>query len=291
MTRLNVRHVTIYRYANPVRLGDHRLMMRPRDSHDLRLVEATLAITPPPAAIRWLHDVQGNSVAIVSFDRTATELRFESNVQLDHFIAASPDYALEDAARTYPFAYQDTELPDLIGSMTRRHNEPEIAEWARQFLNAGTGFDTLEMLRAMTLGIKAQFSYAAREEMGVQAPAETLQLRSGTCRDFAFLMIEAVRSLGLAARFVSGYIYAPAMDGSHVGGGATHAWVQVYLPGSGWVEYDPTNGIIGNRDLIRVAVARDPSQAQPLSGLWTGAATDYLGMAVEVAVTSVQPAA
>lgn len=142
------------------------------------------------------------------------------------------------------------------------------------------------MLRTMTLGIKERFIYAARVEMGVQTPAETLQLGTDTCRDFAFLLMEAVRSLGLAARFVSGYIYSPALDGGNVGGGTTHAWVQVYLPGSGWLEYDPTNGIIGNRDLIRVAVARDPSQAQPLSGVWTGAPGDFLGMDVDVSVTS-----
>lgn len=143
MTRLNVRHLTTYRYANPVRLGDHRLMIRPRDSHDLRLIDATLAISPQPTMIRWLYDVQGNSVAIASFDCTATELRFESNVKFDHFMAAAPDYALDDAARTYPFAYLDSELPDLIGPMTRRHHEAEVAEWARQFLDAGNGFDTL----------------------------------------------------------------------------------------------------------------------------------------------------
>lgn len=135
--------------------------------------------------------------------------------------------------------------------------------------------------------MKATFTYMARDELGVQPPAQTLALKSGSCRDFAFLMMEAVRSLGLAARFVSGYIYMPATDqpGGNIGGGANHAWLQVYLPGAGWVEFDPTNGIVGNRDLIRVAVARDPAQAQPLSGSWTGRRADYLGMTVEVTTT------
>jgi transglutaminase-like putative cysteine protease len=287
MRRLSVRHVTVYRYANPITPGDHRMMFRPRDSHDLRLLGATLTIAPAPVQVRWLHDVFGNSVAIASFAGQATELRFESVVELEHYEDAAADFTLEEAAKAYPFSYLDTELPDLVGPMTRRHNEPEIAQWARSFLEGGEGFDTMQLLTAMTMAIKTGFTYAARDEMGVQSPAETLRLNSGTCRDFAFLMMETVRSLGMAARFVSGYIYSPAADaGGNVGGGATHAWLQVYLPGAGWVEFDPTNGIVGNRDLIRVAVVRDPSQAQPLSGVWTGAAGDFLGMEVDVAVTS-----
>lgn len=135
-------------------------------------------------------------------------------------------------------------------------------------------------------GSHARFTYLRREEPGTQDPISTLQMGTGSCRDFALLMMEAVRSLGLAARFVSGYLYVPAKDGGHVGGGATHAWVEVYLPGAGWMEFDPTNGIIGNRDLIRVAVVRDPRQAVPLSGTWTGDPSDLIGMDVEVDVTA-----
>jgi transglutaminase-like putative cysteine protease len=294
MRRLTVHHVTTYKYAAPVQLGDHRMMFRPRDSHDLRLVGTRLVIDPAPAQMRWLHDVFGNSVAIASFGAEASELRFESTVEIDHYEVEAPSFSLEEVARAYPFTYLDTELPDLVGPMTRRHSEPEIAQWARSFLDAAGHFGTMEFLTAMTEAVKAGFTYMVRDELGVQTPAETLRLKSGSCRDFAFLMMEAVRSLGLAARFVSGYIYAPAFDatvGGNVGGGATHAWLQVYLPGAGWVEFDPTNGIVGNRDLIRVAVARDPSQAQPLSGSWTGRPSDYLGMTVTVTVSSAGDAA
>jgi transglutaminase-like putative cysteine protease len=144
------------------------------------------------------------------------------------------------------------------------------------------------MLEAMTGFVKRDgFRYAAREAEGVQAPVDTLRMRSGSCRDFALLMMEAARSLGLAARFVSGYLRVPTADGpTNVGGGATHAWVQIYLPGSGWIEFDPTNAIVGTRDLIRVAVVRDPSQAVPVAGIWTGAPGDFLGMTVEVNVTT-----
>jgi transglutaminase-like putative cysteine protease len=143
------------------------------------------------------------------------------------------------------------------------------------------------MLAAMTLAINRRFTYIARDEPGTQDPILTLQLGSGSCRDFALLMMEAVRSLGLAARFVSGYLYVPDKDEpGRVGGGATHAWLEVYLPGAGWMEFDPTNGIVGNRDLIRVAVVRDPRQAVPLSGSWRGNLSDFLGMSVEVSVTA-----
>ena len=136
-----------------------------------------------------------------------------------------------------------------------------------------------------------RFTYVSRHEIGTQDPIETLKLGSGSCRDFAVLMIEAVRSLGLAARFVSGYLYVPEPGsdgggGGRVGGGATHAWLEVYIPGAGWVEYDPTNGVVGNRDLIRVAVVSDARQAVPLSGTWTGFPSDFVGMDVTVSVTS-----
>ena len=130
----------------------------------------------------------------------------------------------------------------------------------------------------MTTAIRRELRYEAREAEGTQSPVETLTRGSGTCRDFALLMMEAVRSLGFAARFVSGYLY----DDQAVGGGATHAWVQVYLPGGGWVEFDPTNALVGGQKLVRVAVTRDPAQAIPVSGTWTGAPSDFLGMTLNV---------
>jgi transglutaminase-like putative cysteine protease len=137
----------------------------------------------------------------------------------------------------------------------------------------------------LTCAISESFTYTRRTERGTQEPVTTLKIGCGSCRDFALLMTEAVRSLGFAARFVSGYLYVPSRDGpEYLGGGSTHAWCQVYLPGAGWIEFDPTNGIIGNRDLIRVAVARDPGQAVPLSGTFLGNLDDELDMSVEVNV-------
>lgn len=296
----SVRHITVYRYARPVRIGRHRLMFRPRDSHDLRLFGATLAITPPAASIRWLHDVFGNSIAIADFAAETAELRFQSDIVLEHYGLEHPEFPIEDYARTFPFNYSAEEIPDLGRTTERHYADPEhkVDAWAKQFVTPSKPtrelIETQPALERMMQAIKDGFAYARREAEGTQDPLRTLELGSGSCRDFALLMMEAARSLGLAARFVSGYLYDPAVDGAtagSTGAGATHAWVQIYLPGAGWVEFDPTNAIVGGKNLIRVAVARDPQQAVPLAGEWTGAAADYLGMEVTVTVTSQAAAA
>jgi transglutaminase-like putative cysteine protease len=291
MQLLTVRHLTTYRYRRPVSFGDHRMMLRPRDGFDQRLIEARIDISPEPVELRWAHDVFGNSVAIARFSGAAAELRFDSTIRLDHSSSNALEFQIEDYARTYPFTYGSEESPDLLRSIERQYLDParELDRWARQFLWQGGPTGTRELLEAMTRAIHERFTYLRREEPGTQDPTVTLRLGSGSCRDFALLMMEAVRALGLAARFVSGYLYVPARDGGRVGGGATHAWLEVYLPGAGWVEFDPTNDIIGSHDLIRVAVVRDPRQAVPVSGTWTGFPSDSLGMTVEVEVTAETP--
>jgi transglutaminase-like putative cysteine protease len=289
MPVFRVRHVTTYRYKQPVVFGEHRMMLRPRDSYDQKLLDTKLAITPEPADIRWVHDVFGNCVAIARFTGRAQELRFESVIRLDQSPANVLDFQIEEYAKRYPFAYGADEMPDLLRSIERQYLDPEheVDRWARQFIRHDGRTDTTELLAAMTHSIWQDLTYAAREESGIQDPIRTLRLASGSCRDFAVLMMEAVRSLGLAAHFVSGYLYVPeGRASSRVGGGATHAWLRVYLPGAGWVEFDPTNGIVGGHDLIRVAVVRDPRQAVPVSGTWTGFPSDSLGMTVEVEVTA-----
>lgn len=286
MQILTVHHTTTYRYHNPVRFGPHRLMFRPRDSHDLRLVSTALTIAPA-AEIRWLHDVFSNSIAIATFQEMATELRFESQVTVEHYGLVAPDFRLEDFARAYPFSYPSSEIPDLGRTIERHYPDPthSVDHWAKQFVARSA--DTLEILSDMTRTIARDITYARRYEIGTQEPAETLRLRTGTCRDMALLMMEGARGLGFAARFVSGYLYDPALDGAAsgiVGAGDTHAWVQIYLPGAGWIEFDPTNGIVGGTNLIRVAVAREPEQALPLTGSYFGAAEDYAGIDVMVEV-------
>ena len=276
MSLLTVRHATIYCYSEPVSIGQHRMMFRPRESHDLKLVSTNLSITPNPARLRWLHDVFDNSIAIAEFDGFTSELRFESNVTLQHFEIPLLEYPLEEYANSYPFRYSDEDLPSLARALTPHYPGDNVREWAGQFLDPSGTIGTMNLLRSMTLGIKEQFRYMRRSEKGVQSPDETLTCRRGSCRDFAVLMMEAARSLGLAARFVSGYIFVPG-DGARVtGGGATHAWMQTYLPGAGWVDFDPTNSIIGNRNLIRVAVAWSPDQVLPRGELSRGRPTPSL---------------
>ena len=291
MPLLTLSHVTRYSYRHPVSFGEHRIMVRPRESYDQHLVDAELVITPEPSGLRWLQDVFGNSVAIATFATHAKELVFDSRVRMLHDPAELQDVDIEDYARFYPFTYSSEEMPDLLRSIERQHHDPlrQIDSWARRFVARDGRTDTLEMLSAMTAAIKREFTYVARAEKGTQTPIETLAKRKGTCRDYAMLMIEAVRALGFAARFVSGYVYNPSSRERHVGGGNTHAWVRVYLPGSGWVEFDPTNGIVGNRGLIRVAIARDLYQAVPISGSWGGFPGSFQDMTVTVDIRLDQP--
>jgi len=262
-------------------------MVRPRESYDQHLIDATLTITPEPSDVRWLHDVFGNSVAIATFAKRAKDLVIDSTVRLDHSPAELQRVDIERYARQYPFTYSSEEMPDLLRSIERQHHDPQrqIDSWARRFVGTGGKTDTLAMLSEMTAAIKREFTYVQRPEKGTQSPIETLTTRKGTCRDYAMLMIEAVRALGFAARFVSGYVYNPTRREHRTGGGNTHAWVRVYLPGSGWVEFDPTNGIVGNRGLVRVAIARDIYQAVPVSGTWSGFPGSFLNMSVSVDIT------
>ena len=286
MSLLTVNHSTVYRYSEPVRLGEHRMMFRPRESHDLRLIRTQLVIAPQPAHLRWLHDPFDNSVAVATFEGTTSELRFESTVTLEHFETSLPEYPLEEYARIYPFRYSDEDLPNLVRALAHHYLDPDesVSKWVLQFLDPSDATDTMKLLIAMTHGIRNQFTYARRIEKGVQTPEETLQSQKGSCRDFAVLMIEGARSLGIASRFVSGYIFTPNGSGL-AGGGATHAWMQAYLPGAGWIDFDPTNNIIGNRNLIRVAVAWAPEQVLPLCGTYEGPPRSFLGMDVTVVVS------
>lgn len=287
MTLLRVRHVTTYNYARPVRFGEHRLLFRPRDSHEQRLLSSAITVSPN-AEIHWIHDVFGNCITIAEFDAAATQLRFETDIVLDHSSQMVPHFRTEERAKHWPFTYDEASLPDLAPYIRPHHPSPEVEAFARRFVRPGVETETGHLLMTMTVGIRESLKYSRRTDPGTQPPAQTLATRTGTCRDFALLMIEACRSLGFAARFVTGYVYVPSRDTGTAlrGGGATHAWVQVFLPGAGWVEFDPTNGIIGSKDLIRVGVAREPRQARPLSGSFIGDRKDYQGMTVEVQVSA-----
>src|SRR3982075_3709660 len=289
MPLLAIHHKTEHRAPRPGAFGEHRIMLRPRDSHDLRVLSGSLEIVPEPMSLRWIHDVFGNSVAIATFDERAETLSFISTSTIEHNPAEEFALTPDDRAYFYPFLYNDEEFPDLVQFITPQYADPEgeLSAWARNFLDAEGPTPTFNILAGMTHGIRKAFIYRKRHEHGTQHPLDTLQTRSGTCRDYALFMIEALRRLGIAARFVSGYLFIPG-DRAHgyVGGGSTPALVQVDLPSAGWIEFDPTNGIVGSRDLIRVAVARDPRQAIPLHGTYLGSADAFVGMDVSINVVS-----
>jgi transglutaminase-like putative cysteine protease len=295
MRTLEIVHRTRYDYSAPVTLGEHRLMFRPRDSHDLRLLHTGLAIDPA-AQVRWIHDAFGNSIAIAQFDGLTQRLELISTIRLEHFGLPPELPPIEEYARKLPFAYLAEEAPDLARYVERHYPDPNatVSSWAKQFLEGEDGTDTFAMLTHMCKGIQESLKYTMRFEAGTQPPSLTLESGGGTCRDYALLMMEGARALGLAARFITGYLYDPALDDA-AGGAASpahpHAWMETYLPGAGWVEFDPTNGIIGTERLIRVAVARDPEQAMPIKGTFTGAADVVVSTLVDVQVRTLAPKA
>lgn len=285
----DISHTTHYRYHRPVELGEHKVMFRPRDSHDLRVLATDMKVTPEQIDIRLIQDVYSNSVALLWPQTPASELKIECRFSVEHTGTRALDLPLDPRAVSYPFAYREEDRVALQHYLTPFYDDPtgELMQWAKQFVATDGSAGTRELLVAMTKSIRDSMQYLARFDEGVQTPYETLHLKSGTCRDFATLMLEAARHLGYAGRFVSGYLYTPWLDDgspAHVGAGATHAWVQVYLPGAGWIPFDPTNNLIGGTDLIRVGVARHAGLASPVSGSWNGFPGDYAGMFVDVQV-------
>ena len=288
--RYDIVHTTVYRYRQPVTFGEHRVMFRPRDSHDLRVLATDLDVSPD-ADVRMIQDPLSNSVALVQPLEKAETLQIVCSFTIEHAHSMNLELPLSPSAEIFPFSYTTEERYDLEHYLRPYHDDPdgELTGWARQFIRTDGPTGTRDLLIAMNQRIREEFRYLSRDEEGTQPPLETLKLGSGSCRDFALLMMEGARRLGIATRFVSGYLYDPALDGgeddgSTVGAGYTHAWLQAYLPGAGWVPFDPTNNLLGGTQLIRVGVARDPSQAAPVSGSWFGETGDYLGMTVSVTV-------
>jgi transglutaminase-like putative cysteine protease len=286
-------HTTVYSYKAPVTFGEHRVMFRPRDSHDQRVLATDLEVSPS-ADVRLILDPHSNSVALVQPTEPASELKIVCSFTIEHAHSNNLELPLSPSAEIFPFAYGLEERFDLELYLRPHHEDPggSLTAWARQFLRTDGPTRTRDMLVEMNQHIRDNFRYVGRDEEGTQTPHQTLEHGTGSCRDFALLMMEAARRLGVATRFVSGYLYDPSLDGEAtdadgnptVGAGYTHAWLQAYLPGAGWVPFDPTNNLLGGTQLIRVGVARDPSQAAPVAGSWFGQADDYLGMTVSVTV-------
>jgi transglutaminase-like putative cysteine protease len=286
MPLLIIRHVTTYHYKQPVSFGEHRMMLRPRDDSDQKVLESELEITPQPSQLIWTRDVFGNHVATARFVDRAPELRFESTIRVDRSLTTFRAPDIEDFARSHPFACAVEGGAGVAPFVAPLSPSPELDRWVAKFLRDDGSADTHELLVDMTQTTKRSFKHVARHEKGTQDPVQTLRLASGSCRDLAVLMIAALRSLGIAARFVSGYLHQIDDDDDRVTGGNTHAWVQVHIPGPGWIDLDPSTGMVGNHNLVRVAVVREPRQAIPLQGTWIGTMSDHLFMYVAVKVVA-----
>lgn len=287
MIKLQIRHRTVYRYRTQVGLLPHRLMLRPRESRELKLNRFDLDIAPE-ASVTWSHDVFGNAVAIARFGGPENGLVIESAAEIELHATAWPVFDIAASAIAYPFPYSDDERIDLGALTLNQHLDPawRLRGWAQAFVHSRPT-DTLSLLKDLNAGVWSQISYEMRDDEGAQSPIETLDRGRGSCRDFATLFVEAARSLGFGARVASGYLHDPnrELTGS-AGTGSTHAWAEVFLPGAGWITFDPTNRSVGGANLIPVAVARDIRQAMPVSGSFVGPSGAYEAMLVEVSVTS-----
>jgi transglutaminase-like putative cysteine protease len=285
MTSFSIRHATTYLYRRPVRLGAHRLQLRPRENRDIRIVALDLLLTPE-GSVSWAHDVFGNAIASATFTGPTDRLTIESRVTLEHHAVPWPQFDIAGGASAFPFAYALDEISDLGALLIPQFTDPagRLPAWAQGFVRSSPT-NTLALLKDINDAILAWVEYEPRDDEGTQSPLATLDRGRGSCRDIAVLMIEAVRWLGFGARIVSGYLINrnTGMVGAN-GAGSTHAWAEIFLPGAGWITFDPTNRTVGDFSLIPVAVARDIKQAVPVSGSFVGEAEDFISMTVEVSV-------
>ena len=282
--RLTIKHSTRYRYCREVMLQPHRLIVTPRDSGELTTMRRSLHCVPP-AEITWSIDVFGNLIAIATFAESSAELTFVSEAIVDHNAPEWPIYVISPDAHSYPFTYSLDEVIDL-GALAQPDwlipGGQDVGAWARAFVR-GLQTDSLSLLKDLNVGVLGDVEYRIRDEEGTQLPGKTLNLGSGSCRDIAALFIEAARHLGFGARAVTGYLFDP--DQTDEDAGSTHAWAEVYMPGAGWIVFDPSNQRMGGAQLIPVAYARLNRQIMPVTGSYIGGAEDFDRMDVAVRVT------
>ncbi|MGF7151893.1 transglutaminase-like putative cysteine protease [Sphingomonas zeicaulis] len=281
--RLTIHHQTIYRYVRPVTLQPHTLIVTPRDGGDLTTLSRSL-VCEPAAEVAWTLDVFGNLIATAIFHAPTLMLSISSRATIDHQAAEWPVVPIKPSAHSYPFTYSLEDVIDL-GALAQPDwltpDAEKVGAWARGFV-MGLQTNTLSLLKDLNAGMLSAITYRVRDEEGTQTPAQTLNLTSGSCRDIAGLFIEAARHLGFGARAVSGYLFDE--EQSEDDPGSTHAWAEIYLPGAGWIAFDPTHARVGGAQLIPVAVARLNRQIMPVSGGYVGNLEDFEQMEVSVAV-------
>lgn len=280
MSRLRIEHLTRYRYRQNVSFGPHRLVLRPREGHDLRLESMQLDISPT-YRLTWSRDVYSNCVAHVHFLEPALELRIQSTTVIDRITPfPSPEEVSPPPPTLQQLPYSVLESPVIAAYQTLSFPDDALplTDWVKQLTPTNDGSSLSHQLCSL---IRDTIRYQRRSTKGVQSPAETLTLQSGSCRDMATLMMDATRVLGLASRFVSGYLDCAA---SEAGRASTHAWTEVYLPVVGWQGYDPTLGACTSLKHIPMGVSQHPRGVMPISGEFRGTPNDYLGMDVAVKI-------
>ena len=285
MHRLRIKHLTEYQFLNPVSLNPHRLLLRPREGHDLR-IESSLLNISPAYHIHWYRDVFDNSVAMVNFLETTQKLIIQSELVIQHYGDSSLNDMPEKLLHRAAFKYDSLECLELSAfkQLVYRDEALLLRQWLYDFGIDVNTHQNLDMLLNLNQIIHRQFSYRIRTEAGVQSPMTTVSLGSGSCRDYATLMMEACRTMGFASRFVSGYLHAPATE---AGNATTHAWTEIYIPEFGWQGFDPTSGCMTGNKHIAVAVARHPGSVSPVSGSYIGVANHASMMIVNVQVNSI----
>ena len=277
MRRIEIEHTTSYRYSETVSFLAHKLHVRPREGHDIRIESSSLQIAPG-YDIEWQRDVFGNSVAVVTFREPGDELRIVSRVVVQHYEEQAHGFALAEHARYYPFHYDPVEQIDLMPYQISVFPQDSlvVGEWMQALWHPGEAVETVTLLNRINQQILDSIGYVARTEPGVLSPSATLRRKEGSCRDLATLFIEACRYCGLASRFVSGYLVSNAAVEDYA---TTHAWAEIYLPGTGWRGFDSTGG-----DHIAVAVHRHPEAIPPVSGAFLGSPDCEQQMDVNVSV-------
>jgi transglutaminase-like putative cysteine protease len=279
MLRLRIKHRTTYSYERPVSFGRHRLILRPREGHDLRIDDMKLEIEPAHR-LMWVRDVFGNSVALLDLTEESSSLNIVSDV-LVHRSSHFPGRQLHEPFRVpYPVTYDPLEITVSSAYQTLSYSEDSgsLRPWLDENLQIDRADAEGNMLALCAL-IHEKIAYQRRSEKGVQSPAVTLELASGSCRDMATLMMDCARVLGVAARFASGYLHCAASMAGHA---STHAWTEVYLPSLGWRGFDPTMGEPTSLRHVATGVSNHPRGVMPISGLFIGSRSDYKEMRVEV---------
>lgn len=280
MQRIKISHLTEYQFGSPVTLETHYLRVRPREGHDVLIESSKLEISPN-TEVKWHRDTLDNSVASVHFREASDRVSIFSEVVIQHFEEQPFDFIIEPYAQTYPFIYQQEDLLNLGPFFWPIYpaDGEAINQWLSNWQLSGEPRGLMDLLISLNQNINQTFAYTVREEPGVQTPAKTLTDQRGSCRDYSALFVEACRQLGIASRFVSGYLHAPATE---IGGAATHAWAEVYIPGAGWKGFDPTIGEVTGSKHIAVAVARHPETVPPVAGSYIGNGGAIMTVSVQV---------